>query len=79
MLCLNFSPMYKIINSTTGVTTVVEGNFPSALIIAMLENGDDLIIVSTYSNTIKVPYIGENINYNATNSGYDWEFKEYKF
>lgn len=71
--------MYIIINSTTGINTSVKGNFPLELIVAMLENDDDVIIISLYSNTIKVPYVGENVNYNETKSGLDWEFKDYNY
>ena len=46
----------------------------------MLEKGDDLIIISTYSNTIKIPYLepGTN-NYGETKSSLDWAFKDYNY
>ena len=75
-----FNNMYTIINNTTRKNTKVEGNFPSDLIVEMLEKGDDLIIISTYSNTIKVPYLepGTN-NYGETKSSLNWAFKDYNY
>lgn len=63
--------MYIIINKTQNKNVYYEGNFPDMY--EELERGDDIIIVSLYSNTIKIPYIsdveyGENI----------WEWKEYR-
>jgi len=72
--------MYTIINNTTRKNTKVEGNFPSDLIVEMLEKGDDLIIISTYSNTIKVPYLEPSTNnYGKTKSSLDWAFKDYNY
>ena len=65
--------MYIIINKTQNKTTYREGNFPD--VYEELQRGDDIIIVSLYSNTIKIPYIDD------TQNGYDetiWEWKEYK-
>ena len=72
--------MYIIINNTTRKNTKVEGNFPSDLIIEMLEKGDDLIIISTYSNTIKIPYLEpDSNNYGETKSSQDRDFKDYNY
>lgn len=72
--------MYTIINNTTRKNTKVEGNFPSDLIVEMLEKGDDLIIISTYSNTIKIPYLEpDSNNYGETKSSKDWAFKDYNY
>jgi hypothetical protein len=65
--------MYIIINKTTNKTTYVEGSFPN--LEKDLNKGDDLIVVSLYSNTIKIPYI------DYTQNGYGenvWEWKEYR-
>ena len=63
--------MYIVINKTQNKALDIGGNFPDMY--EELENGDKIVIISTYSNTIKVPYIhhveyGENI----------WEWEEYK-
>lgn len=62
--------MYVIINKTRNKTIYYEGNFPDMN--EELERGDDIIIVSLYSNTIKIPY--------KTQMYYEdvWEWKEYK-
>jgi len=62
--------MYVIINKTQNKTVYYEGNFPDMN--EELERGDDIIIVSLYSNTIKIPY--------KTQMYYEdvWEWKEYK-
>ena len=39
----------------------------------MLDNGDDIIVISTYSNTIKVP-VGFGTKYKG-----QWEWKEYDY
>jgi hypothetical protein len=46
--------MYYIINRTTNQTTTHYGNFPD--VDDLLNRGDDIIIISLYSNTIKTPY-----------------------
>lgn len=52
---------------------LVEGNFPSELIDSLiLEENEDIIIISHYSNTIKVPFIIEE------NGVKYCEFLEYK-
>ena len=72
--------MYIIINNTTRKNTNYVGNFPYKEIVEMLENDEDIIIISEYSNTIKVPYLDTNTNnYGETKSSYDWAFKEYHF
>lgn len=49
--------MYLILNRTTGVTTKVEGNYPYNTIQELLNNDQDIIIISLYSGVIKVPYL----------------------
>ena len=72
--------MYIIINNTTRKNTKIEGSFPQDLVVEMLEKGDDLIIISTYSNTIKIPYLEpDSNNYGETKSSLDWAFKDYNY
>ena len=66
--------MYLIINSTLKQTFQHEGNYPCMSIDEMLNRGDDLIVISTYSNTIKVPIKPEILN-----GIVEWEWKEYTF
>lgn len=47
--------MYIVINKTSRKEFTFTGNWPEAVIEYMLDNGDDLIVISTYSNTIKIP------------------------
>ena len=47
--------MYAIINNTQRKEFRITGGWPNDIIDYMLDNGDDLIVISTYSNTIKVP------------------------
>lgn len=65
--------MYVIINKTQNKTVYKEGNFPDMY--EELERGDDIIIVSLYSNTIKIPYIDHEQNGYGENI---WEWKEYR-
>lgn len=64
--------MYIIINKTTGHTTQMHGNYPQTELDELLDAGNDIIIISLYSNTIKVPYlvVENGLRY--------WENKEYK-
>jgi hypothetical protein len=56
--------MYFIINRTKNESYTHNGFFPSEFIEGLLKQGDDVIIISTYSNTIKIPELkvidGEN-------------------
>lgn len=65
--------MYTIINKTKGKNFISIGDWPMDIIYSMLNNGDDIIIISTYSNTIKIP-VGIIDEYTG-----EWEFKEYKY
>lgn len=62
--------MYYIINKTTNTHNTIEGNYPMAWIDSLLDKGDDIIVISTYSNTIKIP-----IGFNEEYGEYVW--KEY--
>ena len=57
--------MYYIINRTTNQTTVHHGDWPN--LNEQLTNGEDIIVVSLYSNTIKTPYMENDC----------WEWKDY--
>lgn len=48
--------MYYIINKTTKTSITKEGDFPSEYLQDRLNEGDDIIVISLYSNTIKIPY-----------------------
>jgi len=61
--------MYIIINKTQNKTVKMWGNFPDMY--EELERGDNLIIISFYSNPIKVPY-----NYVENGLSY-WDYIEY--
>jgi hypothetical protein len=67
--------MYLIINNTTKINSTFVGGFPDEIITQKLVNNEDIIVISFYSNTIKVPTLtGE---YDRENEPIiDW--KEYK-
>ena len=65
--------MYTVINKTKRKDFQFTGNWPNDIIEYMLDNGDDIIVISTYSNTIKVP-AGFNADYEDQR-----EWKEYNF
>ena len=49
--------MYIVINKTTNESTTYCGNFPLIYLESLLNNGDSVIVISTYSNVIKVPFL----------------------
>lgn len=52
--------MYIIVNKTDNTEELIEGDYPYNYIQELiLEKGKDIIIISTYSNTIKIPTIVE--------------------
>jgi hypothetical protein len=63
--------MYIVINKTKFTRSIVEGNFPDLSV--QLNRGDRLIIISTHSNTVKVPYFVE------CNGIKEWEYEEFSF
>ena len=72
--------MYTVINKTDKTSTKYTGNFPYSKLVDLLENDKDIIVVSTYSNTIKVPYLDmDSNNYGETKSSKDWLFKDYDY
>lgn len=66
--------MYKILNRTTGKVTNVEGNWPDTLVTQLLNENNDIIVISLYLNTVKIPFEINGINTNDR----DWDWKEYK-
>jgi len=72
--------MYTVINKTTNESTNYIGSFPYDELVKLLEADNDIIVVSKYSNTIKVPYLDlESCNYGETKSSHNWEFKNYPY
>ena len=65
--------MYTIITKTKGISYNCTGNWPSSTVNDMLANGDDIIVISTYSRTIKIP-VGFSTEFEG-----EWEWKEYKY
>ena len=63
--------MYIIINNTTGNTIHHRGNWPIVQLETLLNLGNDLIVVSRYSNTIKVPH------HTTLNGITEWEWTDY--
>ena len=45
--------MYIIINTTTKERVNHEGNWPEDYLVKLLLKGDDVLVISTYSNTLK--------------------------
>ena len=72
--------MYIVINKTTGKNTNYVGSFPYDELVELLEKDNDIIVMSEYSNTIKVPYQDQDsYNYGETKSSHDWVFKDYHY
>ena len=61
--------MYLILNRTNHTCLKHSNDFPN--LDYFLDNGDDIIVISMYSDTIKVPYCVES------NNTKQWEWKEY--
>ena len=72
--------MYIVINKTEKNSTEYTGVFPYKELVELLENDNDIIVMSTYSNTIKIPYLDmDSNNHGQTKSSKDWLFKEYYY
>ncbi len=54
--------MYIIINKTNNTSKTIEGNYPLVLVDTLLDLNQDIIIISLYSNTIKIPAGVEILN-----------------
>ena len=65
--------MYTVINKTQRKEFKFTGSWPDDIIEYMLNNGDDIIVISTYSNTIKIP-VGLSTEFKG-----EWEWKEYEY
>lgn len=65
--------MYIIINKTRQSNTPYEGSWPVEHLEQMLNKGDRVIVISLYSNTVKVPYY---VEYNGIK---EWEWENYPF
>lgn len=63
--------MYIIHNKTKNTTTHHEGSWPVELLEKQLERGDRVIVISLYSNTIKVPH---KLEYNGI---VEWEWEDF--
>lgn len=63
--------MYIIHNKTKRTSHQYEGSWPSELLEKQLEKGDRVIVISLYSNTIKVPY---KLEYNGIT---EWEWEDF--
>jgi hypothetical protein len=63
--------MYIIINKTKQSKLYQTGNWHMNLLEQMLDRGDRVIVISLYSNTIKVPYKEE---YNGI---VEWYWEDY--
>ena len=61
--------MYIVINKTTGSEATITGDWPLEFFDSILNARNDIIVISTYSNTIKVP---RKING-------QWEWTDYPF
>lgn len=46
--------MYIIINNTTKETIGYKGNWPQEYLVKLLLKGEDVLVISMYSNTIKM-------------------------
>jgi hypothetical protein len=62
--------MYIVINKTKKTTWKIKNGFPNME--KYLNDGDKIIIISLYSNTIKVPYAVKE------NGIVDWKWEEYR-
>lgn len=65
--------MYTIVNKTTGSRMNHSGSFPLEALEIMLNNGERVIVISSYSNTIKVPYMVEENGITL------WEWEEFPY
>lgn len=63
--------MYIIHNKTKNSTYYHEGSWPAAILEKQLEKDDRIIVISLYSNTIKVPY---KLEYNGI---IEWEWEDF--
>lgn len=65
--------MYKIIYSDK-TESHYKGDWPSSFLQKELEAGKDLIVISTYSDTVKVPFFVEDWQAMRVDK---WEFRNF--
>lgn len=65
--------MYTIINKTKGKNFKLTGDWPADTLEQMLCDGDNIIVISTYSNTIKVPV------YDIMSDTHAWNWVDFKY
>jgi hypothetical protein len=71
--------MYIVINVTTKKTSNIEGSFPSSFIEQMLNKGEEVLVLSFYSNTIKFPYcVRQASSWDDENYPAEWDYREEK-
>jgi hypothetical protein len=63
--------MYIVINKTLNTTKRYKGNWPDHHLLPLLNDGNDVIVISLYSNTIKVPFSTEQYGEK------EWEWTDY--
>lgn len=64
--------MYTIINRTNNSIEYHTGNWPDAYLNELLDQGDQVIVMSSYSHTIKVP-VKSDLFVD------EWEWTDYKY
>jgi len=65
--------MYLLINKTAGTTQRIIGGYPLNTVDALLDAGQDIIVISLYSNTVKIP----TGTYDDLNGFREYHWKEY--
>lgn len=69
--------MYIIINATKRETYRYYGNFPDTACEEMLDKGEDVIFISLYSNTVKVPRALSDEHVQAYRLDSKWEWTNF--
>lgn len=65
--------MYLIINNTRNKTSRYQGNWPLEYLEELLDNNNDIIVISLYSKTIKIPN-----GYTILNGIKEYHWKEFQ-
>ena len=65
--------MYILINKTRKTSDKYVGRFPIDILEEQLNKGDQIVMISLYSNTIKVP------SYTDQYGVKEWEWEDYPF
>lgn len=61
--------MYIVINKTKNTTTTHIGDFPKEFVENLLNSSHTILVISLYSNTIKIPYLNKHWD---DESGWSW-------